>query len=478
MPRAVTAILLVLAAALMVPTSVMAAKAQRSTDSSLNLFCPVLRSDAGTVSLSGWIGDRGGTYLEFGFWPTQVEPWESQPTLVGYSMSTLLDDTSVEVTFDVYSTDDTGEGEEEPVDPSSVGQATLVASFQPTGEAETFVDHLRDGNQQYRSSGSWERLAVSGSLVLPDNRTFDLSGCDASNFAQSTFVNVPSVSTAHSKSVMVICNWSTDAGYVTFSAGDSPNAETGVWLWIEGGDGFFYGNGTGSISTSALEASVEMFSASEETETPIGRATASAILTSGDRISATNTFGDSRYSVKGVWLIPDGSLTLELPVGSTTTLTMDEEHCTGSSFHQSKVPARTEHANPVANDTPDAAVPLKLFDNVSVSTAGTVETPEAICLLDDGEGTFEGPLTNTVWWRIEGTGSAITVDTAGSTFDTMVAVYLVEGDKVGPQVGCVDDVDESLQARITFETVADASYLVQTGGFGGETGDLNVSVYE
>ena len=107
-----------------------------------------------------------------------------------------------------------------------------------------------------------------------------------------------------------------------------------------------------------------------------------------------------------------------------------------------------------------------------MSTAGTAEAPEAPCLIDDGEGgTFEGPMTNTVWWRIEATGGSITVDTAGSPFDTMVAVYLVEDGRGWCAVGCVDDVDESLQALVTFETAGDASYLVQTGGFGGD-GDL------
>jgi hypothetical protein len=83
-----------------------------------------------------------------------------------------------------------------------------------------------------------------------------------------------------------------------------------------------------------------------------------------------------------------------------------------------------------------------------------------------------------VWWRIEGTGAPITVDTGGSTFDTMIAVYRAEGATVGTELGCVDDVDDSLAARITFETASDASYLIQTGGFGGGTGDVNVSVYE
>ena len=80
--------------------------------------------------------------------------------------------------------------------------------------------------------------------------------------------------------------------------------------------------------------------------------------------------------------------------------------------------------------------------------------------------------------RLAGTGAPITVDTAGSTFATMVGVYESDGEMVGAQVDCVDDIDDSLEARITFETASDASYLIQTGGFAGGTGDLNVSVYE
>jgi len=60
----------------------------------------------------------------------------------------------------------------------------------------------------------------------------------------------------------------------------------------------------------------------------------------------------------------------------------------------------------------------------------------------------------------------------------MVAVYVVDGTSVGASIGCVDDVDEDVEARITFDTALDASYLVQTGGFDGSTGDLNVLVYE
>jgi hypothetical protein len=173
-----------------------------------------------------------------------------------------------------------------------------------------------------------------------------------------------------------------------------------------------------------------------------------------------------------------GNLTIETPAG-TTSFPMDDASCQASDIRISELPARHERAQPVENDTPDTAIPLKIGDKLIVSTTGTEAVPEVPCLLDDGEGgTFEVPISNTVWWRIEGTGGSLTIDTAGSSFDTVVAVYLVDGTSVGEQVGCVDDVDEGAQARITFDAAAGASYFVQTGGFDGETGDLAMLISE
>ena len=77
--------------------------------------------------------------------------------------------------------------------------------------------------------------------------------------------------------------------------------------------------------------------------------------------------------------------------------------------------------------------------------------------------------------ELEGTGDPVTVDTAGSDFDTIVGVYVEEEGSLVP-IGCVDDIEESLQAAITVDTTVGVTYLVQAGGFGGQTGTLVLTI--
>jgi len=66
----------------------------------------------------------------------------------------------------------------------------------------------------------------------------------------------------------------------------------------------------------------------------------------------------------------------------------------------------------------------------------------------------EVPFGHTAWWTFTGSGGDVTMDTAGSDFDTVVGVYVLNGGAF-EQVGCVDDVfdpeteEGSLQAAIT-----------------------------
>ncbi len=72
----------------------------------------------------------------------------------------------------------------------------------------------------------------------------------------------------------------------------------------------------------------------------------------------------------------------------------------------------------------------------------------------------------------------MTIDSAGSTFDTILAVYTGAPGSL-TQVACVDDVFEptfSLQARATIPTSAGVTYWVQAGGFGGDSGRLQLQV--
>jgi hypothetical protein len=76
------------------------------------------------------------------------------------------------------------------------------------------------------------------------------------------------------------------------------------------------------------------------------------------------------------------------------------------------------------------------------------------------------------------TGEA-TVSLAGSSYDTMLAVY--DGCECYPAqndlIECNDDTDGSRQSEITFDAIAGNQYLIEVGGYGLEAGSgvLNVS---
>ena len=125
------------------------------------------------------------------------------------------------------------------------------------------------------------------------------------------------------------------------------------------------------------------------------------------------------------------------------------------------------------NDLPAGAVSLSPGKKSSTSTRGAQVPSEVAypCMtFEDFDGTIVTiPVEHTVWYRVNGTGGSITVDTAGSDFDTVIAAYEGAPD-AGATVACVDDTEvepfgRTLQASVTFPTVAGTTYWVQIGGF-------------
>ena len=103
MPRAVGLVLMALVAALIIPTSVMAAKADRYTDTSTQLWCGELMSDAGTAYATAWLSDRGETFADLGFWAAPATR-RVPVTWAGWSNDTLMSDdgSTLKITFGVY----------------------------------------------------------------------------------------------------------------------------------------------------------------------------------------------------------------------------------------------------------------------------------------------------------------------------------------------------------------------------------------
>jgi putative metal-binding protein len=71
---------------------------------------------------------------------------------------------------------------------------------------------------------------------------------------------------------------------------------------------------------------------------------------------------------------------------------------------------------------------------------------------------------HTGWWRIEGTGQQITISTAGSNFNTVLAAYDAPGaPSAGNRIACNDTLGSNF-ATIVFGSVRGRSYLIQVGG--------------
>jgi subtilisin family serine protease len=79
-----------------------------------------------------------------------------------------------------------------------------------------------------------------------------------------------------------------------------------------------------------------------------------------------------------------------------------------------------------------------------------------------------------VWYRWTPTGSGqVTVDTFGSNFDTLLAVYT--GSSVGSLTPVVSNDDTGgLQSQVSFPATAATTYQIAVDGYNGETGSVNL----
>lgn len=472
MPRLFTslAVLALMLAAL--PAPALAQRPDRWTDSSTYVECLDLASASGSAILVVGVSERYGATARAGFWAPGTAPETDAPTWIGATDRVMVAaDGSLSATFDMFAYDEAM--------PVLVGSASFAMVLAPDGDPVAFSDESSGTNRRSVVSGVRQELAVSGELLLPSALGFALDGCSGARQSIEVFVTNPDAETMHGAQVQLTCAWEGASSLVTlFAWTDASGTYTDLFVGDTSGE--YQGIGTGTLSTTAFHATYQLASMGSEGEPGgiTGTATASATLAATrDRINDRYRFGATRHHAVGSFLAVAGTVNLSLPAGDIT-LPMDADSCSAVDLRVTQITTSPNgpKGRPLANDLPENALPLAPGDAVRVNTAGTAVDPEAPCLVTDGETgePIELPFGHTAWWAIEGTGSPVTVDTAGSSFDTALGVY-VQTDAGLEQVACVDDVD-SLLARVTFETATGTTYLVQVGGFAGQAGTLELGV--
>ena len=359
------------------------------------------------------------------------------------------------------------------------GTGVLDATLTPDGSPEPVDERFREGNRWTDIEGTIQPMLVSGTLTVPGAEAFDLAGCSAAVQDLTFFTTNPSAFIQRFENINLSCSWTTADGVVElFAGGDAFGAFSDLFVVDATGDyaGF---SEAASLSDTAFDATFELFM-QPDGDVAVGTGAASATLElTGEVVRGRDGTGPNFVKFVSERLAVSGTLDVSTP-GGDQNLPMDDEHCVASldRVFQHDVRPSGRSRTP-ANDAPEGAIAAKLGRTYRVVTGGNAQAPEEPCSFIDPEtgDAFPFPIEYTAWWTFVGTGGPVTVDIAGSTFDTIVGVYTGSPGSL-TQVDCVDDVSEpafSLQARVTIDTVAGVTYYVQAGGFGGSTGGCSWS---
>jgi hypothetical protein len=448
--------------AMLVP-AVSAGQAAKYEIHSTGIGCDGLEGPGGTVFFGVSVDETFGPDGYLDLWVG--EPFEGPPDLTrDYDLPVdgTADATSLHASIPLV--DAAG-------DPA--GDAVVDAVLEPAGDPYP-GDSFRDGNRVYRSSGTYQPLVVSGTLTIGAD-SWDLgAACYGDRTDLRVFENAPNSYAARYQDRYGSCDLTDGAntGNVFFSF-DHDTVYADFYLWdgpasplAAYGDGALVG-GAGTIALSFYDPDT-----GDPTDTT-GSVTV-AFQRTGDRYSYTvknstifETDSGELLDVSGLLAVDGGpSFSLDQCIafdGSTKTVATNPR----GPKPGGKAPA---------NDLPTNATTLSIGSRTTIATKGAspdAESPyECLAYEDEDGSTFYVPVGNTVWYKIQGTGETVTVDTAGSDFDTVAAVYTSDGSGGWTPVpgACDDDValdpiGFSLQAAVSFPTDAGTWYYIQIGGY-------------
>jgi hypothetical protein len=475
MKRRVVAAALLGLVALAMPAAVAADRITKFQDHHVGFFCegPI---DGGfavvQVDSSTEFGQHAGTDV----WFDPAVPFDEPASLTGSTDSVDIVESSgavdISATFSVAGPDGT-----------VVGQGILTGRMTATGDPE-IIGPNDFGNHHSATSGTSQPYEGTAMLTLPGH-DLALGPCFGDVTDITVFDANPSSFISNSAGVAMTCSWEGDGVFAAFFAvqdtfgffADAVLVTATEQLSSVGATG-------GSLTAGALDATVAL--QDEGTGDPAS-ATARATFTPiGTPVTSTLLGASRREKVTEQALASDG----RLDFSTGESFTMDVAHCQASQFASHTIATSPGGPKPTTkvpvNDVPGGAIALAPGARLNVQTTGTALDPEEPIVTCP-----EGPrddFGHTLWYAITGTGDPLTFDTAGSNFDTVVAVYVDSGAGLS-EIACIDDVfyepvGSSFQAALTVPTERGVIYLVQVGGyrnsiFGGvdaEMGRLRVAV--
>jgi hypothetical protein len=433
----------------------LAAGATKTTDVVRDASCGPIPSPLGDVYFGAFISSLNGTDAGLDV----IDPSTGVPVMTrdfDRPVSVTISSTAMNATI--------------PLLPS--GEATISATRSPA-DPFSFDEQFRSGNQWNRATGTGLAYALSGSLTLPGLSSPVSFGPEICSSSDATYTNFTTNPHAHVQSFAGTggtCHLTNGQGdtldmFISLSDGDLfmdatvTDAAGGVVGAV--GDALVGSDGIATLTLSEYDPT---------TGNPTGgTASASASLTdTGETFAYVTRYSNQVYRTSGSTIDVEGSFAGSL--GS-----FDLGPCVVAATKTKTIANNSNGPKPggktPTNDLPTGALTLKAGVRATAATKGAALASEAPfdCLtFPDGEGgTFTVPVNNTVWYKVTGTGSTVTVDTAGSDYDTVVAVYTGTPGSL-TSIACVDDTrgafDQNTQAVVSFPTQAGVTYWVQIGG--------------
>ncbi|MFD2078304.1 hypothetical protein [Actinopolymorpha cephalotaxi] len=427
----------------MASTSASAAPPTTQTSFHAGLQC------SGTTTTGEAVFVTAGASSDFGDFAYAAVGPDDAPVLNAYGIGSW-NDGSPSYELDVY------DAEGEPA-----GSGAFTATTTVTAQVET--DGRNDnGNQHVKSHTVASTLAVRPTLVLPRYTIASLD-CTGTSTLVTYRSNSPAATVRSERQLFdsVRCEGNAVVGLFGPAEGEyflsvdveHDGRQYNLFGPVEPVDEFVATLPLRDSETAEVIANVPV----SVTARPTGETTTSVLRTSKARVVQKVT----PYAV---------TAQADLPWGSVDATCEHLEILTREKISAAEGPKPGGPAP--GNDTFATAAALRPGTTVHTSTRGAVEEAEADMPC------AAGPVSRTLWYAVQGTGGILHLDTAGSDFDTVLAVYTATDDGLEP-VACNDEdgpgfplPPTTLQARVDLGTTAGTTYYVQVGGLYGDYGRL------